>query len=109
MKFFGLEKLSLVDYDSNISATVFTGGCNFRCPFCHNGPLVLDVKNQSVIEEDEILSYLKKRKGVLNALFEKGKYSYFVNVSKAFISFPLSVAVMTMGVPCLGTNTKEGK
>ena len=68
MKFFGLEKLSLVDYDSNIAATVFTGGCNFRCPFCHNGPLVLDVKNQSVISEDEILSYLKKRKGVLNAL-----------------------------------------
>ncbi|HBX25679.1 MAG TPA: anaerobic ribonucleoside-triphosphate reductase activating protein, partial [Firmicutes bacterium] len=41
MDFSGWEKLSLVDYDDNITTTLFTSGCNFKCPFCHNGDLVL--------------------------------------------------------------------
>lgn len=63
-----MEKLSLVDYDGFVAATVFTGSCNFRCGFCHNSALVLDYKAISPIPESEILSYLKKRKGILEGL-----------------------------------------
>lgn len=68
MKIYGIEKLSLVDYDGYVAATVFTGGCNFKCPFCHNAPLVADYKEIAVIEESEVLDYLKKRKGVIEGL-----------------------------------------
>lgn len=68
MDIFGLEKLSLVDYDGFVAATVFTAKCNFRCGFCHNAALVLDYNNISEIPENEILSYLKKRKGILEGL-----------------------------------------
>lgn len=72
MQFFGLEKLSLVDYDGKVAATVFTGGCNFRCGFCHNSPLVLHVNALPLIPEEEILSYLEKRKGILEGLCISG-------------------------------------
>ncbi len=68
MKFFGLEKLSLVDYDDHTSATVFTGGCNFYCPFCHNGGLVDIADTRYLYDEEDILSYLKKRKNLLDGL-----------------------------------------
>lgn len=68
MDILGIEKLSLVDFDGYVSATVFTGSCNFRCPFCHNSPLVLDYKNLPVIPEETILAYLEKRKGILEGL-----------------------------------------
>lgn len=68
MKIHGLEKLSLVDYDGFVAATVFTGGCNFKCPFCHNASLVTDFKDLSVIEEQDIINYLKKRKGIIEGL-----------------------------------------
>ena len=51
-----------------MSATVFTGKCNFRCGFCHNSSLVLDYNSLSVIDEREVLSYLEKRKGILEGL-----------------------------------------
>ena len=51
MQIAGLEKMSLVDYDGKVSATVFTAGCNFRCPFCHNSPLVLDFKYLPIMPE----------------------------------------------------------
>lgn len=72
MKIYGLEKLSLVDYDGFVAATVFTGGCNFRCPFCHNSALVVDCADIGAIDENEILSYLKKRKGILEGLCVTG-------------------------------------
>ncbi len=68
----GLEKLSLVDFDEHLCCTTFSSGCNFRCPFCHNSPLVLDVKNQPLIDEDEILKFLKKRKGILDGVCISG-------------------------------------
>ncbi|MBO4251564.1 MAG: anaerobic ribonucleoside-triphosphate reductase activating protein [Clostridia bacterium] len=68
MEIFGLEKLSLVDFDGFVAATVFTGSCNFRCGFCHNSALVLDSKKLAVIPENEVLDYLKKRKGILEGL-----------------------------------------
>lgn len=68
MRIYGMEKLSLVDYDGKIATTLFMGNCNYRCAFCHNSPLVLDYKNLPCMEEEEIFSYLKKRQGVLEGV-----------------------------------------
>lgn len=68
MKLYGMEKLSLVDYDGYVCATVFTGACNYRCPFCHNATLVLDYNNLETMPETDVLDYLKKRKGILEGL-----------------------------------------
>ncbi|MBR1746733.1 MAG: anaerobic ribonucleoside-triphosphate reductase activating protein [Clostridia bacterium] len=68
MKFYGLEKLSLVDFDGHTAATVFTGGCNWLCPFCHNSGLVRLADFPYVYDEEEILDYLKKRAGLLDGL-----------------------------------------
>lgn len=70
MKIFGLEKLSLVDYGSNACAVVFTGACNFKCPFCHNGGLVNI--NVPQIPTEEVLRYLKKRYGLIDAVCVSG-------------------------------------
>lgn len=68
MDFVGIEKLSLVDYDEKITCTLFTSGCNFRCPFCHNSQLVIASNNAKSIPFDEILNYLKKRQGIIEAI-----------------------------------------
>jgi len=68
MDFYGFEKLSLVDYDGYISATLFTGGCNMRCPFCHNGSLVLGLEDINKVPFTTIYKYLEKRKGMLEAV-----------------------------------------
>ena len=72
MEFLGLEKMSLVDYDGKVAATLFTGGCNFKCPFCHNSPLVLSFRELPTIPEEEILKYLDKRKGILDGVCISG-------------------------------------
>ena len=66
MKFGGLQKLTLLDYPQKMACTVFTVGCNFRCPFCHNNSLV--ECNVQQLTTDEILVFLKKRKNVLEGL-----------------------------------------
>ena len=72
MDFAGIDKLSLVDYDRHISCILFTRGCNFACPFCHNGPLVIQgVDNQSIPFE-EIMAFLRKRIGMLDAVVISG-------------------------------------
>ena len=63
----GLQKLTLLDYPQHTACTIFTAGCNFRCPFCHNAGLVLGSNPESYTEE-EILSYLEKRKGLLDGV-----------------------------------------
>lgn len=67
--FCGIEKLSLVDFDGYISCTLFTGGCNYRCPFCHNSPLI---KEQPLLDMDEIVKYLTSRKKMLDAVVITG-------------------------------------
>ena len=68
MQIHGFQKTTLLDYPGHVAATIFTGGCNFRCPFCHNGMLVLHPEEQPVIPESEVLAYLEKRRGVLEGV-----------------------------------------
>ena len=68
MFFGGLMKLTLLDYPEKVACTVFTKGCNLRCPFCHNGELVLDPGCQPLIPEEEVLTYLRKRQGILQGV-----------------------------------------
>lgn len=70
MEILGLEKVSFVDYEGAICATIFTGGCNFMCPFCHNSSIVN--KEQFVIDEEEVLAYLKDRRKLLDAVTISG-------------------------------------
>ncbi|MBR2498908.1 MAG: anaerobic ribonucleoside-triphosphate reductase activating protein [Clostridia bacterium] len=72
MKILGFEKMSLVDFDGLVSATLFTGGCNFKCGFCHNSPLVSSYKDLPEIPQDGILAYLKKRQGILDGVCVSG-------------------------------------
>ena len=71
MDFSGIEKLSLQDFDTKLSCVLFVENCNFRCPFCHNGPLVLEHDNPKIPWSD-ITSFLKKRQGVLDAVVFSG-------------------------------------
>jgi len=64
----GLQKTTLLDYPGHVAATIFTGGCNFRCPFCHNGDLVLNPGGTPQIPMEEIMAFLQKRQGILDGV-----------------------------------------
>lgn len=64
----GIQKLTLLDYPDHMACTVFTGGCNMRCPFCHNASLVLRPGENPAYFEEEIYTFLKKRQGVLDGV-----------------------------------------
>lgn len=66
MIFGGLQKLTLLDYPGKVACTVFTSGCNFRCPFCHNASLVCH--SASSLSCEEVSAFLKKRKNVLEGM-----------------------------------------
>ena len=69
MKFGGLQKLTLLDYPEHVACTIFTHGCNFRCPFCHNNSLVTgNFSNVELLDEDEVLQFLNKRKSMLEGV-----------------------------------------
>jgi pyruvate formate lyase activating enzyme len=68
----GLQKLTLLDFPGKIGATVFTGGCNLRCPFCHNASLVIPEKFGETLPEEELFSFLKKRRGMLEGVTVSG-------------------------------------
>ena len=72
MKICGLNKTTLLDYPGCVAATVFAGGCNFRCPFCHNGDLVLHSAKMKEYSEEEVLNFLNKRKNVLEGVCVTG-------------------------------------
>ena len=71
MRISGLQKMTLLDYPGKIACTVFLGGCNFRCPFCHNAEL-LDGTAETIMGEAELLAFLEKRKGLLDAVCISG-------------------------------------
>lgn len=72
MKIGGLQKVSLIDYQGQISAVVFTQGCNFRCPYCHNPELVCSDLFGDTLEVNSVLSFLARRRGKLDAVVVTG-------------------------------------
>lgn len=68
MNIHGFNKSTLLDYPKHLAATIFFGSCNMRCPFCHNASLVLRPNTQPIIPEEDVLSYLKKRKNILEGV-----------------------------------------
>ncbi len=67
MKICGLQKMTLLDFPERVACTVFLGGCNFRCPYCHNYDLVTG-KQPPVVEEGEFFDFLRTRKGRLDGV-----------------------------------------
>lgn len=68
----GFQKLTILDYPGKVACIVFTPGCNFRCPFCHNASLVTHIDRETYIDVDEVLTYLKKRQGLLDGVVITG-------------------------------------
>lgn len=68
----GLQKLTLLDYPEKTACLIFTQGCNFRCPFCHNKDLLGNCKGEGKIKEEEVFAYLEKRKGLLDGVCISG-------------------------------------
>ena len=67
MKIVGIQKLTLLDYPGRVACTVFLNGCNFRCPYCHNAELLGDGA-EPVMTVEELFSFLKKRRGILDGV-----------------------------------------
>lgn len=67
MKIHGLQKMTLLDYPGKVACTVFLGGCDFRCPYCHNAEL-LDGSCPPLMESEGLLSFLSKRRGLLEGV-----------------------------------------
>ena len=72
MRILGFQKLTLLDYPGKVACTIFIGGCNFRCPFCHNADLVINPNKQPEIAEEKIFATLKKRQGILEGVCVTG-------------------------------------
>ena len=72
MTIMGLQKLTLLDYPGKLACTVFTGGCNLRCPFCHNASLVIPKKFRAVMPTEEFFAFLEKRRGILQGVCVSG-------------------------------------
>ena len=68
MQIHGFHKLTLLDYPGNLAATIFLGGCNMRCPFCHNASLVINPSSQPAIPAEEVIDNLRRRIGVLEGV-----------------------------------------
>ncbi len=64
----GLQKTTLLDFPTKVACTVFTSGCNFRCPFCHNASLVINPDNSETVNIDAFFEYLKKRRNILDGV-----------------------------------------
>ncbi len=68
----GLLKFSLIDYPGKVAAVIFTQGCNYRCPFCHNPELVLPEKFNAPISTDDVMAFLNLRRGQLQGIVITG-------------------------------------
>ena len=65
MEIQGLQKMTLLDYPGKVACTVFLGGCDLRCPFCHNRELV-EGEAPAALDDGELTAFLKKRQGLLD-------------------------------------------
>ena len=86
MKIAGFDKLSLLNYPDMVSATIFTNGCNFLCPYCQNSALVLDSQENILIPEEEVLDYLSERKKLLDGVCITGGEPTIQKDLKEFIT-----------------------
>ena len=68
MQICGLQKMTLLDFPGRVACTVFLGGCDFRCPYCHNAGLVLRPAEQPVIDPEEVFALLEKRRGIIEGV-----------------------------------------
>lgn len=67
MKLCGLQKTTLLDFPGKVAATIFTGGCSFACPFCHNSEL-LGRDTEALCSQEEVMTFLEKRKNILDGV-----------------------------------------
>ncbi len=68
MTIHGLQKMTLLDFPGRVACTIFTAGCNFRCPFCHNARLVTELQPTDAMSAEAVLSFLGKRRGLLDGV-----------------------------------------
>ena len=64
----GLQKTTLLDFPGQVACTVFTGGCNFRCPFCHNASLIENLASDERLSEENFFAFLEKRRGLTDGV-----------------------------------------
>lgn len=105
VKIYGLQKLSMLDYPGHMAATIFTGGCNFRCPFCHNRSLVFLDEADKEIEVEEVIDYLEKRKGILDGVCVTGGEALLQPGIKQFIKSIKGLG-LDVKLDTNGTNSK---
>lgn len=115
MRIHGFNKTTLLDYPRHLAATIFIGSCNMRCPFCHNSSLVLHPETVPTIATEDILSYLSKRKNILEGVcITGGEPTLFaeelIQLIKNIKSLGLKVKLDTNGSnPTLLKNLVENK
>ncbi|MCD8388807.1 MAG: anaerobic ribonucleoside-triphosphate reductase activating protein [Oscillospiraceae bacterium] len=90
MKLYGLQKMTLLDFPGRVACTVFLGGCDFRCPFCHNSELI-DCRIAPLMDSAELLEFLQKRCGLLDGVVISGGEPLLQDVT------PLIEAVRALG------------
>ena len=100
MQIKGFQKTTFIDYPNKVASLVFTGGCNFRCPFCHNGGLVLNPNRYPTTLPETVYQHLEKRRGVIDGLVITGGEPTLMPGLKAFIK---SVKALNIAVK-LDTN-----
>ncbi len=81
----GLQRVSIIDFPKRICSVIFTGGCNFRCPYCHNPELVVDWEKLPTISEEEILTFLNERRGLIDGVCITGGEPTLHNTLPHFI------------------------
>ncbi len=72
MTIHGFQKTTLLDFPGKVASTVFTAGCNLRCPFCHNALLVTEIDPAAALDTEELLAYFEKRRGILDGVCVSG-------------------------------------
>ena len=72
MRIGGLLKFSLIDYPGKVAAVIFTQGCNYRCPFCHNPELVLPERFRPAMDVEDVMAFLAQRRGQLQGIVITG-------------------------------------
>ena len=100
MKIVGFQKLTMVDYPGKMACIIFTEGCNYRCPYCHNSLLVYE-KSDYEIDKQEIFDYLDKRKGIIEGIVVSGGEPTLQSDLKEFLiklrEYPISIKLDTNG------------